>query len=588
MGQVWRASTRTGDPVAIKLLRPELASDATLVTRFLQEAQLLTTIHDPHLVAVRDLVAEGSSLGIVMDLVQGPDLRTALVEQGTFAPHAAARLTDGVLAGLTAVHAAGVVHRDVKPENVLLAGDPASPVPLLTDFGIARIFAEGQSTRRTTVIGTPDYIAPEVANGGVPTPASDLYAVGIMLYELLVGVTPFAGDSPLAVLRRHVEQLPGRPEGIPDGLWAIISALLAKDPANRPQSAGEVRSALANIATTIAGAPRLARLQVPPAPLPADLSTTVLGGLTAAPAPPSGDGAATVPATKPKKRRGLLIAAIVVVVLAAGGTAGAIVLTGGGKKTHTARSTSPRASDASSPTTTSSSPGGSDSGSASPSNGSPDVVPAVTGKTLNEAETAIENAGLQVRVNEILDAAKPDNTVTAQDPADGTTLAGGGTVTLSVARQPVGVFLADLNNIVTRYGGNPGTSLATMNGVSYTHALSAATPSCVSTPPSFQYDLGRDYRQLTTTVGVSDDSPSDAIVLFEVLVDGRNVFSQTATLGKPVAVKVDVTGGLRLEIDATQTGGSCSNTVSTTTVWADAELFGVPDQVPSPSSSPTN
>src|SRR4051794_31593500 len=145
MGQVLRATTRDGEPVAIKVLRPELSSDPGVVSRFLQERHILEGLTEPHLVRVRDLVAEGSKLAIVMDLVEGPDLRTELARRGTFPAIQAAEIVDGVLAGLAAVHAAGVVHRDVKPENVLLSGGLPSGVRL-TDFGVAKLVEESQKS----------------------------------------------------------------------------------------------------------------------------------------------------------------------------------------------------------------------------------------------------------------------------------------------------------------------------------------------------------------------------------------------------------------------------------------------------------
>jgi len=582
MGQVWRGSTRDGQPVAVKVLRPELSSDPAVVARFVQEAQILTRLDDPHLVRVRDLVAEGSRLGIVMDLVEGPDLRAELARRGTFRPIEAAEITDGVLAGLAVVHAGNVVHRDVKPENVLLAGGVPGGTRL-TDFGVARIAEVSAGPRRTTVIGTPEYLAPEVADGAEPTPASDLYAVGIMLYELVAGVTPFSGGSPLAVLRRHVEQQPVRPEGMPEGIWQLVRALLAKDPGQRPASAAEARAALAAAAPAFVEAPALQPLTAPPAAVV--VSQPTVTGLRAE--TPAGESAAE-PRRAPDRprRRGLVAGLAALLVLLVAAAVVAFVVTrepsdGGGGGNEAAASTP------SSPSTSPSRPRSSSSSSSS-SSVSSGTVPAVTGLSLAAAQSALTNAGLRVVTTEVLDAEMTDNTVTAQDPAEGTSLARGEEVTLTVARRPVGVFLTSLSSVeADNYYGYNGT--VRVNGTVYVHPVTSQVQ--CRYPVSIQYDLGRHYRTFTTTAGVTDDSNSDGVVQYDVFVDGRSVFSQTGTLGQPVPVSVDVTGGLRLEITATRVEPECDdnyNDPSTYAVWADAQLFGTPGEVPVITASPTS
>ncbi|MCW2740406.1 MAG: hypothetical protein JWR45_828 [Blastococcus sp.] len=573
MGQVFRGATRDGDPVAIKVLRPELSTDPAVVARFVQEAQILQRLDDPHLVRVRDLVAEGSRLAIVMDLVEGPDLRSDLVRRGTFRPIEAAQIVDSVLAGLAVVHAGGVVHRDVKPENVLLSGGTPGGARL-TDFGIARIVEESQKSRRTTVIGTPEYLAPEVADGATPTAASDLYAVGIMLYELVAGVTPFAGGSPLAVLRRHAEQQPVRPEGMPDGIWNTVAALLTKDPAQRPRDASAVRGVLAAAATGFAATAALTPLTEPPTRV-ASAQPTVMGLRADTAMLPTVAAADGPPPARPR-RRGLLIAALVLVVLLAGGGVAAFALTrdpadgGTSAAESSSRSSSPSARSTSrSPVTTAPS---------APA----DVVPDVTGLTLTAAQAALQRAGLEFQVTEKLDDSQPDNTVVAQDPAAGGTAEPGATINLTVARKSIGVFLATLQPVAEAYySATVGT--ASMNGQTFVHAIRAVTAcnSGSSTTQStvIQYDLGRKYQKLTMSVGLADDSDSQGVVQFVVLLDGRQVFSQPARLGQAVPADIDVTGVLRLEISATRIDETCnsySNGPEATAVWADPQLFSAP------------
>ncbi|MGH3345250.1 MAG: protein kinase domain-containing protein [Carbonactinosporaceae bacterium] len=243
-GTVWRGEGPDG-AVAIKLLREELATDPDVVARFLRERSVLVRLRHPNLIKVRDLVAEGETLALVMDLVDGHDLRTHLRERGPLPPAEAAELVAAVLEALAVAHDSGVVHRDVKPENVLLghrdgAGEGAGEgalLPLLTDFGVARL-VEGQGlTKSHTIVGTPNYLAPEIASGQGTGPAADVYAAGILLYELVSGHPPFAADHPMAVLRRHLEDRPQRPSGVPDQMWAVIVACLAKDPGARPDAA---------------------------------------------------------------------------------------------------------------------------------------------------------------------------------------------------------------------------------------------------------------------------------------------------------------------------------------------------------------
>ncbi len=231
-GEVWRGSSPEG-AVAIKVLRPELSNDPEIVERFVRERSLLLGVQSQNVVAVHDLVIEGDRLAIVMDLVTGGDLRTRLRAERTLRPLTAVSLMVQVLDGLAAVHDAGIVHRDLKPENLLLDESDDSSIRV-ADFGIARLSSSTRTTRTTGLLGTPRYIAPELSIRGRVTPAVDVYAAGVTLYEMLFGRVPFDGPHPAAVLRAHAEDLPYRPEGVPDSLWAIIAAMLEKNPADRP------------------------------------------------------------------------------------------------------------------------------------------------------------------------------------------------------------------------------------------------------------------------------------------------------------------------------------------------------------------
>ncbi|MFD8146333.1 serine/threonine-protein kinase, partial [Streptomyces sp. NPDC059708] len=269
-GTVWLGEGPDG-PVAVKLLREDLASDQELVGRFVQERSALLGLEHPHIVTVRDLVVDGNDLALVMDLVRGTDLRTRLDRERRLAPEAAVAIVADVADALAAAHAAGVVHRDVKPENVLLdmqgpLGPGGAHPALLTDFGVAKLIdhprrAPAPPGARTTapatrIIGTPDYLAPEIVEGLPPRAAVDIYALATVLYELLAGFTPFGGGHPGAVLRRHVTETVVPLPGIPEELWQLIVQCLAKAPASRLR-ASELSVRLRELLPLLAGMPPL-------------------------------------------------------------------------------------------------------------------------------------------------------------------------------------------------------------------------------------------------------------------------------------------------------------------------------------------
>ncbi|MGW5127441.1 serine/threonine-protein kinase [Streptomyces sp. NPDC004069] len=259
-GTVWLGEGPDG-PVAVKLLREDLASDQELVGRFVQERTALLGLEHPNVVSVRDLVVDGNDLALVMDLVRGTDLRTRLERERRLAPESAVAIVADVADGLAAAHAAGVVHRDVKPENVLLdmegpLGPGGAHPALLTDFGVAKLIDSPKRTRATKIIGTPDYLAPEIVEGLPPRAAVDIYALATVLYELLAGFTPFGGGHPGAVLRRHVTETVAPLPGIPDELWRLIVQCLAKAPASRLR-ASELGARLRELQPMLVGMPPL-------------------------------------------------------------------------------------------------------------------------------------------------------------------------------------------------------------------------------------------------------------------------------------------------------------------------------------------
>ncbi|MFI5839132.1 serine/threonine-protein kinase [Catenuloplanes sp. NPDC051500] len=252
-GTVWRAlDSSSGEQVAIKLLRDELAAEPKTVMRFVQERAILRMLRHPHIVPVRELLTVGPSLGLVMDLIPGGSLRRRLREAGTLPPAEAAVILGQTAAALSHAHRRGVVHRDLKPDNILLtAPGAADPTVRLTDFGVARVLHSPRITTTGAVIGTPSYLSPEVISGGRPTPAADVYALGVVLFELLLGRPPFSGLTPYAALNGFSRD---RPDGVPPEAWQIIETCLVSDPLRRP-TAAELIDRFRLLAETTEGVP---------------------------------------------------------------------------------------------------------------------------------------------------------------------------------------------------------------------------------------------------------------------------------------------------------------------------------------------
>jgi serine/threonine-protein kinase len=266
VGEVWTVTAAAdGRTLAAKVLRPEHADDPSLVERFVRERSVLLALQDPHIVMVRDMVVEGPRLAIIMDYVPGGSLRDALQQEaGALRPEDALNVTAEVFDALAAAHARGVTHRDIKPDNVLLArpwSERGQGDVRVSDFGIADVV--GERIRQTTgLIGTPQYMPPELISQGRSGPPGDVYSAGVLLYELLAGRTPFAGPgTDFSVAYRHVSAQPPRIP-VTDAVWNMLDRLLAKDPDQRP-TAREAASTLRRLAPGLAGAAPLARAEAP-------------------------------------------------------------------------------------------------------------------------------------------------------------------------------------------------------------------------------------------------------------------------------------------------------------------------------------
>ncbi|WP_330296736.1 serine/threonine-protein kinase [Streptomyces sp. NBC_00503] len=254
MGQVWTAYDRRLDRrVAVKLLRPDKVAGPGSVAdelrrRFVRECRVTAQVDHPGLVTVHDAGSDGDELYLVMGYVEGSDLADHLAEHDPYPWPWAVSVIAQLCSVLSAVHAVPIVHRDLKPRNVMVRPDGTV---LVLDLGVASVM-DTDTTRLTSTgspIGSPAYMAPEQAMGGAVGPHTDLYALGVVLYELLSGNVPFAGSTALGVLHRHLYEPPVpvrrlRPE-VPQQLEAVLLRLLAKDPQDRPASAQEVYASLA-------------------------------------------------------------------------------------------------------------------------------------------------------------------------------------------------------------------------------------------------------------------------------------------------------------------------------------------------------
>jgi eukaryotic-like serine/threonine-protein kinase len=231
--------------VAVKLLRPEIARDADLSARFRREALASTVLRHPNIVACLDTGTDGDQPYLVMDLVDGEDLSARLKRSGRLAPWQAARIGLDVARALGVAHLRGIVHRDVKPGNILLAADGRA---MVTDFGIARLAVDAEAARPGTTLGSVNYFSPEQARGTTTIPASDVYCLGLVLFEALTGTRAFTGDSSDAIaLARIGAPAPSpravRPE-IPEDTDAIVRTALAPDPADRYPNGNAMAAAL--------------------------------------------------------------------------------------------------------------------------------------------------------------------------------------------------------------------------------------------------------------------------------------------------------------------------------------------------------
>ena len=320
MAQVWQGTDDVlRRQVAVKLLHPHLAADATFVARFRQEAVAAARLAHPGIVSIYDTCSEDGVEAIVMELVAGPTLRQRLDDPTPIDPWQAAGLAAQVAEALDAAHRAGLVHRDVKPANVLLCGDGRVKV---ADFGIAKAVADADLTQPGLMVGTAKYLAPEQVRGEAVDARTDIYSVGVVLYELLCGRPPFVGDTDAATALARLQRDPLRPRqvraGVPKALEDIVCRAMAREPDDRYDSAADLRAALLAAGATPSPAPDLTVATAGPAHDHTVAARHPVGG---APAPP----AVGSPSFRQTERSWLVPTALVIVVALALGVAGLLL-----------------------------------------------------------------------------------------------------------------------------------------------------------------------------------------------------------------------------------------------------------------------
>ena len=274
MGKVYKVRNVISDRVeAMKILLPDLTGNQSLADRFLREIRLLATLDHPNIAVLRTALTYENQLAMIMEFVEGETLANRAA-RAPLSTADAVNYSDQVLSALSYAHKQNIIHRDIKPANMMLT--PQGVVKLM-DFGIARSSTDGSLTTTGTTLGSLNYMPPEQVRGESADARSDIYSFGVSLYEMLTGKLPFQGDSQYSLMTAHLNQIPAEPitlrGDLPAGLNEIIMMAIAKDPANRFQTADAFRAALSSV--EVSPLPASNTTSVTPAPMPSGATTLV-------------------------------------------------------------------------------------------------------------------------------------------------------------------------------------------------------------------------------------------------------------------------------------------------------------------------
>ena len=499
MGEVFRAHDAVlAREVAIKVLHRSLSGDPGFVDRFRREARAAATLNHPNIVAVYDWGAVDGIYYMVMEYVRGRGVRDLLNANHRLAPIQATEIVDQTLVALEHAHGLGLVHRDLKPENILVTNEG---VVKLTDLGLARAYADGTATHAGTVVGTVQYLSPEQIRGEPSDPRSDLYALGIVTYELLTGRLPFTGETPMAIAYKHLSDTVPAPSsqvpGIAPELDAFVASATERNRELRPESAAEMRRDLRSIAPTLTPARSLAALVADtPDVLPGGDPTQRVVAATTQTIP-------RVQRTTRRRGRKVLVALLVLAVIAAGGWAGWTYAV-------------PHRAD----------------------------VPAILSSSVTDARTQLGSLGFVVQVapgQHSLKVAR--GSVLRVRPAVGTSLTKGSTVTVvpslgpppvrvpSVVNEPLAKARVDIRN-----------AILTVGKLSHDFSITVPAGSVISQDPSTaQAPQGSSITlvvsdgpppvNLPAVIGKSQDAATVTLVARGFTVSVRHAFSRSVALG---------------------------------------------------------
>ncbi len=512
MARVFEAlDTRLDRVVAIKVLDPELARDPDFEARFVREARAAARLSHPHVVPVYDQGRDGDLLYLVMERVVGPTLRQVLREDGALSTDRALAITAEVLSAVQAAHNAGLVHRDLKPENVLLGSNAnGDQVVKVTDFGLARAITDTTSTTRGIVLGTVSYLAPEQVDHGRVDERTDVYAIGILLFELTTGRRPYSGDNPLQVAFQHVNSDVPAPSsvstGIPGEVDALVRQATRRDPAARFASAREFGDQVRLVAA------RRADRRIAPDQHTREVVVDTLTDVTEPPAtslvPAAGrDVVGRDPAlvATGRRRRRRLPAVLAVLVVLAGLVAGAYYL-------GVARYT---------------------------------TAPDLTGLTLAQAQAKAAGDGLVVvNTGEDFSETVPVGTVVVAEPDAGGRVRKGGTVDLTMSKGPERFDVPKLigSTVAQARSDLEATSLALGNTTdAYSETVAkgriisadpvAGTPLPRDRTVNVVVSQGRQPIDVPKVVGKSEADATKAITSARLKVDRQSAFSDTVPQG---------------------------------------------------------